>query len=332
VSTPRTEISVVLATATLDVVRQAFDCYRSQTAAGEVELVLVAPRAELERFDAHSSPPLGALRLVVAEEPFALATARAQGVLAASAPWVFIGETHSFAEPSLIERLLAAIVQSPAGARPPAFVPCIFNVNPTGAVSCASLLVDYGAWGPGHAAGDLLPPPIYNGVFERAQLVRLGAELPKALSPHDDSVMPLPAEPEYRAPFVPQARIGHLNIVRFGDFVRSKSQLGLAVAEARARRWRLGRRLAYAAAAPLIAVVLFGRYLRHYRVARSEERLPAGTLPLLVVGAVARAAAEALGYLGCAPSPIWGWSSAELHARLEHLEIYKADYVPGWNR
>jgi hypothetical protein len=318
------EISVVLATSSLDVARRSLDGYCAQTAAGAVEVLLVAPRAELERVDPQGAPSLGALRLVESTEPFELATARATGVRAASAPWVFIGETHSFAEPTLVAQLLAAIARSPASTRPSAFVPCIFNVNPTGAVSCASFLVDYGAWGPGHAEGERLPPPIYNGVFARALLVRLEGELPKALSPHDDSLAPVPMEPEHWAPFVPQARIGHLNIVRFGDFVRSKSQLGLAVAGARARRWRLGRRIAYAAASPLIAAVLLGRYLRHYRIARSVERLPPGTAPLLVVGAVVRAAAEALGYLG--------WSPAALFARLEHLEIYKIDYVPGWTR
>jgi hypothetical protein len=74
----------------------------------------------------------------------------------------------------------------------------------------------------------------------------------------------------------------------------------------------------------LIAVVLFSRYLRHFRHARKETRLPLGTVPLMVIGALARAAAEGLGYLG--------WSPADLDRRIDHLEIHKAEYVPGWNR
>jgi hypothetical protein len=224
----------------------------------------------------------------------------------------------------MVDRLLVVLAQSPAGSEPQGLVPCIFNVNPSGAVSWASFLIDYGAWGPGHTSGAPIAPPIYNGVFERAMLEQLGADLPRALSPHDDAVAPMPAGRGHRALFTPQARVGHLNVVRLADFLRSKYLLGTAVGDARARRWGLPRRLAYAAAAPLIAAVLLGRYLPEHRRARRQDRLPAAVVPLLVAGALVRAAGETVGYLG--------WSSSSLHARLEHLEIHKADYVPGWGR
>ena len=318
------ELSVVLATSSLDIAQQALDHYRRQTAATRIELLLVAPRAEFERVEADAAGTLAALRAIETDGPFTLPTARAQGVMAASAPWVFVGETHSFAEPEMAECLLAAIAALPEAARPAGLVPCIYNVNPSGAVSCASFLIDYGGWGPGHAAGEPLVPPIYNGLFARADLRRLEGALARALSPHDDSLAPVPTGPDFLVPFVPQARIGHLNVVRFGDFVFNKAFTGMAVADVRARRWGLGRRLAYAAAWPLIGLVLLRRYLASYRVARRVERLPAGVLPLFVVGAFARAAAEALAYLG--------WRTADLYARIEHFEIFKADYVPGWNR
>jgi len=88
--------------------------------------------------------------------------------------------------------------------------------------------------------------------------------------------------------------------------------------------WSWPRRLAYAAASPLIACVLLGRYLREYRLARREDRMPIGVLPLLSLGATVRAAGEAVGYLGLSPEA--------MAARLDHLEIHKADYVPGWEQ
>lgn len=320
-STP--EISVVLATSSLRAARQAIEAFHGQTAAGRIELLVVAPRAELDQIDFDAARELGALRAVESESPFELAPARARGVLTASAPWVFIGETHSFADPTLIARLLAAIAETAAGSLPQAFVACIYNVNPSGAVSWASFLIDYGAWGPGLAAGTLVSPPIYNGLFQRSMLELHGADLRRALLPHDDAVPPMPAGRGYRAIFTPAARIGHLNVVRLSDFARSKCQLGMAVGEARGRRWGWPRRLAYAAASPLIAVVLFSRYLPVYQRARREDPMPAGVLPLLGLGALVRAAGEAVGYLG--------WSPASLHARIEHLEVFKIDYVPGWS-
>jgi hypothetical protein len=323
-STPTPELSVVLATSALGAAMRSLGAFRAQTAAGRIEVLLVAPRAELERINPAGAPELGALRSIESASPFALAQARARGVLAARAPWVFIGETHSFADPTMVAQLLAAIAESPAESRPQALVPCIYNVNPGGAVNWASFLIDYGAWGPGHAGGATIAPPIYNGVFARAMLEQLGDDLPKAMSPHDDSVAPMPSGRGYLSIFVPSARIGHLNVVRLADFVRSKAHHGMGVGVTRAKRWSWPRRLAYAAAAPLIGAVLFGRTFPDYRLGRRGDRLPVGVLPLLALGALVRAAGEAIGYLG--------WSPAWLDARLDQLEIHKADYVPGWGR
>ena len=139
------EISVVLATDSWQAVRQAFEAFGRQSAAGRLEVLLVAPRAELERVDLGGAGALAVVHRVEAESPFELSRARAQGARAASAPRVFVGETHSFAEPTLAAELLAALEQAPRGEVPPALVPCIYNVNPTGAVSWASFLIDYGA-------------------------------------------------------------------------------------------------------------------------------------------------------------------------------------------
>ena len=58
------------------------------------------------------------------------------------------------------------------------------------------------------------------------------------------------------------------------------------------------------------------------RVVGGSVELPAGVRPLLVAGAVARAAGEAVGYVGLTPPTI--------DQRLERLEIHKRDFVPGW--
>ena len=316
------EISVVLATSDRGVVLEPLEHYRRQTVAERIEVILVAPPDELAKIDPAAYPELHALRLVEAPAPFGLAAARARGALAGSAPWVFVGETHSFADPRLAERLLEAVARAPAGARPHGLVPAIYNVNPSGAISWASFLVDYGAWGPGHS-GAVTYAPIYNALFERAMLERLGDELVPAMSPHDDSVFPMPIDGSHRALFVPEARIGHLNIVRFGDLARTKCWLGMAIGDSRAQRWSWPRRLAYAAAAPAIAAVLLVRYGRVYRVARRQQALPPGIAPLLALGAAVRVAGETIGYLGMMPGSVEG--------KLERLEIHKVDFVPGWS-
>jgi hypothetical protein len=315
-------ISVVLATDGAGPVRRPLACYRRQTAARRIEILLVAPPAACAELESAEHDGFHSLRVLAANAPFELHEARATGVRAAAAEWVFVGETHSYAEPDLVARLLAALDAAPATDRARGLIPCIFNVNPSGAVSWASFLIDYGRWGPGHDGTEAIRPPIYNALFAREPLLALGEALPRALSPHDDSVSPMSGAAGERVAVLPEARIGHLNVVRPGDFLRSKRWLGMATGDGRARRWRLSRRLAYAAAAPLIAAILFARYLRDWRIARRADVLPAATVPLLAAGALVRAAGEAVGYLGGMPR--------EVHDRLQHLEIHKRDFVPGW--
>jgi hypothetical protein len=324
VRSPAAEVSVVLATSAADVVRSPLDAYRRQSVADRVEVLLVAPPSVLAELADLTAPELHSLRPIAVSEPFDLARARAVGALAASAPWVFIGETHSFAEPTLIEHLLAASRDRGKGADGPSvhgFVPAIYNVNPSGAVSWASFLIDYGAWAPGHR-GVVPQPPIYNALVARAELERPLEELTRAMMPYDESASPLDPRRGQRALAVPAARIGHLNVVRISDFALSKHWAGLAVGDLRRRRWRWPRRLAYAAAAPAVAVVLFGRYLAGWRIARRAGPLPFGVVPLFLLGAATRAVGETIGYLGLTP--------AVNDRRLERLEIRKVDLVAGW--
>ena len=322
VATGPAAVSVVLATSSAQAVRRTLGDYRAQSVAARLEVVLVAPSAELARIAPEGASELARLVRVAADEPFELPAARARGILAASAPWVFVGETHSFPLPAMMERLLAAAAETAAGERPRCLMPVIGNANPSGAASWASLLIDYGAWGPGSAESDPVRPPIYNALLDRAEVVRRGADLVHALTPHDESVFPLP--PGAPSRFVPAAEILHLNIERWRDFAASKRSSGLANGASRAGRWRWPRRLAYAAAAPLIAALLFSRYLAATRRVRRARPLPAGIAPWLVLGAVARAAGEAQGYLGAAP--------AKIESRVEHYEIFKADFVAGWRQ
>jgi hypothetical protein len=84
------------------------------------------------------------------------------------------------------------------------------------------------------------------------------------------------------------------------------------VAGSRARRWPLGRRLLYAAAAPAIAVVLAARVLP--LVPRS-----AGLILLVVVGAAIQALGEAVGYVG--------GDAGDPERSMAEYELFKARYA-----
>jgi hypothetical protein len=197
-------------------------------------------------------------------------------------------------------------------------VPAIGNANPTGAVSWAGYLFDYGNWGLDRTAGEMSDPLIYNTAYRREALLIFGDQLTDALDPNEEALWPRFTAMGHRAAFAPQARILHLNVARLRWLVSEKFYVGVVLGTCRSQRWAWPRRLLYIAASPLIPFVLLARIVRGTRSAL-PRRLPAATFPLLLVGAIAKVVGEVIGYLGVRlPS---------LERRLTDIEIHKVRYA-----
>jgi hypothetical protein len=307
---PAPELAYVLATDEVATVRGVLAALGRQTRADAIELVLVAP-GEL---DTRAVPAnLGGLRVERCPSPIALPVARALGIRAATAPLVFVGETHSFPEPEMVERLLAAFAEGWDGV-----VPAIVNANPGSARSWAGFLLDYGRWGARRPAAAISDPLVYNAAYRRDALLALGEGLADAISSTDTDLQRAFHAAGRRVHFEPAARIRHLNVSRLGAFLRERFCCGLLLGRFRARRWPWHRRLLYAAAAPLVPVVLFVRSRRAIAAALAAERPPRATAIWIAVALVTRAAGEALGYLGA------GAGSERVETE---IEIHRGRYV-----
>jgi hypothetical protein len=156
--TPR--LSVVLATDSHETIRPVLSALRRQACAREIEpiIVLLGGGATTVRLGDLSAFPHAKVVRSVNNLP----EARAAGVRAASAPIVFIGETHTYPQPGWAEALLTAFNGPWA-----AVVPAIGNANPTGAASWASYLFDYGTWGPNRHSGEIADPLIHTTAYQR---------------------------------------------------------------------------------------------------------------------------------------------------------------------
>ena len=93
---------------------------------------------------------------------------------------------------------------------------------------------------------------------------------------------------------------------------------GLLVGESRRRRWSLGKRLAYAAASPLIPAVIIAR-LRPAISAGTREGMSWTTIPALLVGAVFRTIGEVVAYTRGA--------SSTSQDRMDEYELHKLDFT-----
>ena len=305
-------LAAVLPTDTWGRIRAVVERLRRQTIPEAIELVLVVPSAAEAGLDPRDLDGLDAT-IVEIGRIVPLARARAAGVRASRAPFVFLGETHSFPNAEFAEAVLAA-----AGRGWDVIVPRFENANPKRLSSCVGFLADYGDWAWSRGEGELRAFPIFNSVYRRERLLELGDRLEAALGHGDELVLRL-RKSGARAGFAPEARLAHVNVTRPGAWIGERFGTGRLIGAARARRWTLGRRLAYAAGSPAIAGVLASRWLAGARRARAEAAAPRGTGAGIVVAAAVKAAGEAVGYLfGASP---------EVEERTDGYEIRKLSYA-----
>jgi len=306
-------LSVVLPTDTWRTIRPVVERLERQSIAALIELVLVVPSREAAGVERLQRGRLGALVVVEVGDVRPLARARAAGVRAAHAPLVFLGETHSFPRAGWAEAIVAAGAQDAYSV----IVPAFGNANPNGVLSWSGFLLDYGAWQQGHAGGEVQTIPIFNSVFRTALLQGLGERLERAMGHGDALVLELRATGR-RAVLAADARLDHVNVAQPRAWVRERIATGRVLAANRSLDWSWARRLAYAAAFPLIGLVLARRGFAGN--ARSErQRAPRGTVPAMLAASFLKAFGEALGYLAGAPRRIEDVA--------DELELHKLAYA-----
>lgn len=303
-------LAVVLVAERWETIRQVVDCLRAQRDPGALELVVATASPDSLGLDDDEVSLLGCVRVVQVQDGLPLAAARASGVRAATAPFVFLGETHVYPRPGFVDALLAAHARGYA-----AVSPAIENANPDGRLSWAGYLADYGTRAPAQPAGERDSVAPYNTSFARSALLEHDDRLADLLSPSSELSAALHSR-GHRFAFEPAARVGHLNVSRPLPWLAERFLGGRLLAESRIRRWRPLRRLAYATGAPLIPAVLVARMLRD--VPHRSLPLPRGTLAAVALGASVSAAGELWGY-------VVGGSDGQ--RRMVKYELDKVHYV-----
>ncbi len=283
-------LSYILATDTYTTIRPVVDRLRRQTVRQEIELVLIAPQRSLVEAALAHQDEFGGI-LIVEHPVDDLAEARALGIRGAAGAAVFVGETHSYPHPEMVERLLAAMEQGYQCA-----APGMGNANPGSARSWAGFLSDYGLWWSTLPGGEIQRFMLYNAAFSRDALLALGERLAPALS-HGDELPLRMAAAGHRIRFVPEARLDHVNVAVPRHWTYERYAAGRLIAFHRSRQWSMARRWFYALCSPAIPFVLMWRVLPGIAAAARGTPLPAGTLPLIAGGFLVKGAGELTGYL-----------------------------------
>jgi len=305
-------LSVVLVTDRFRTIRGVVSCLREQTIQDEVELVIVLPSTAAGEIDHQELGGFAATRVIGLPEIHPLPEARAAGVRGASAPIVFIGETHSFPHPGFAAALVAAH-EGPWDV----VVPGLGNANPDGSRSWSAFLLDYGSWMAGLPAAAIPNGPTWNASYKKSVLLELGSALDGALSSGDELPRALRAR-DCKVYFEPAAMIDHVNVESRG-WADERYLSGLVVGANRGKQWSVQRRMLYLFASPLIPLVLLYRSRRPMKYLLKRRALPAGAIPALVAGAIVRTVGEAVGYArGMTP---------EAERRMDEYELHKLRYA-----
>ena len=288
--------------------------FEAQTAASEAEIIVVDSSSD------------GTADLVSARFPrvrlLALPTrrfpgdARNLGIAEARADVLAFTDADCIPDPRWLEGILAA-----HRARPdPAIGGAIENGNPDSAVGWAAYLLEFSQWIPSRPAGRM--PEIATGCLslKRWAFERYGPFLEGTYS-SDTAFQWRLLRDGHEPLFDPAIRVAHVNIDRLGELLRRKLRHGrdFARLRARAEQFSAGRRLAFAALAAGLPMVLWRRIAQ--RVAADPElriRLARST-PGVVLALCAWSAGEAAGYLSLTtPGPAGSrprWRAGRRRAR-----------------
>jgi len=309
-------LSVVLVTDHFRSIARVVRHLGEQTIREQLELVIVCPSAGTLEPDEQALRGFGAVLTVETGTIHPMSAARAAGVRAATAPVLFLGETHSFPSPGFAASLLVRHSEPWD-----VVVPGLDNANMDGPLSWAAFLMDYGYWLRHLPEGETGFAPGWNVAYKRDALLELGARLDSALTSGDEVFSAFRARGR-RFYFQPGAQIDHTNVSRSTkEWADERYLSGLLVGANRRRRWPMYRSVLYALASPLIPVVLLWRMAVPVRAALRNKRLPPFTVPALLAGLVVRTLGEVVGYLAGA--------RADEVLRMEEYELHKLKYTAG---
>ncbi len=306
------ELGVVLVADTAETIAGVMRCLRAQTARDRLEIIIVGP---IDR-DAYREQDFARVQVVQIPTILSLEEARAVGVRHATAPIVFIGETHSFPHADFAEKLIEAHTGPWAAVQP-----AMENANPGGSIALSNLMLDYGRWlAPGRAR-EVENVPDFNCSFKREELLG-GAQSVEELFRARNAVAQDLRRRGYRLYLEPAAKLSHLNVSMPGPWLAERYLAGRILGGARAAIWPHRRRLLYLAGSIAIPLVLFLRAARVARRLRLSWPRLAAVSPALFVGSLAWALGEVIGYI---------FGSGEAPHRMMEYELHKASYASGAN-
>ncbi len=301
-------LSVLLATPdNFTTLRRTVDALRRQSIAGQLELVFILP--DQQAFDPQPGELGGFHSIKIVEHPVALelSQARVAGLRAATAPYVVIGEDHSFPHRRWAEKILSA---HEAGYRVVGVA--MRNPTPRSAIGWADMMTSFIAFIHPAESGPQGMLPGHNTSYLRQLLLDQGERVRDVFQVEAILHFELAAKGETLW-LESQALTTHHNLLRPGRFLRHKWLGGLVFGSLRSRNWPLRRRLMVGLLSPAIPLLRIWRMRSRLQRIHRHHRCVPRAFPWLVLALAVHAAGEGIGTLFGHGNAIKHYWQAEFH-------------------
>ncbi|MFC2067616.1 hypothetical protein ACFLTP_01150 [Chloroflexota bacterium] len=287
-------------------VRRTMSYLQAQTAAKQMEVILVVSSLEQCGFDKTELDCFHSWQVVESGTIKSIAHGFATGTRKAQAPVVVFTEDHSFPEANWAQMLITAHKQQWA-----AVGPKIKNGNPESMVSWGDFYASYSEWAHPVSPGTVRHLPGHNSSYKRDVLLTFGEKLDSLMQAESVLHRYLKAR-GYKLWLESNTYTSHLNFTAWTPWIKAQYYTGRQFASTWAQPWSWARRLLFTIGSPGIPWLRFWRIQKYVRMAHTSSffiRL----LPILLAGLLANGLGQMVGYAAGASDSVEKVTEHERH-------------------
>lgn len=281
--------AIVVIPDTYDTVRNTMKHLQAQTAARQIEIVIVKPARAQIGLNESDLEPFASWQIVEVEEVSSIAQGFTAGIRKARATIVALTEDHSYPDEKWAELFIAAHKQ------PYAVVgPRMCNGNPGSMLSWADFYQAYGEWTHPVSSGPVRHLPGHNSSYKRDIILAFRNELETLMEAESVLHRHLRAK-GYELYLESGTCTSHLNFDTWSAWIPARYYTGRQFASTWAHSWSWPRRLLFTVASPLVPWIRLSRIRRSVRRGQSLGFL-LRLLPFMLSGLLIEGLGHMMGY------------------------------------
>lgn len=274
-----------------ETVRRTLSCLSEQAARADLEVVLVRVGCETSPVDEALLSRFHSWQVFDVPLDWTTSEAKSLAIQKAHAPIVVFTEDHAYPRPGWAEAIIKTHQGPYAGVGPQ-----VANGNPQSLVSWADYVIGYAPWLVPTPSGEIADLPGHNSAYKREVLLAYGNKLSEMLNAETAMNADLRSK-GHRLAIAGGATIDHLNIESAGHWLSTSLTAGRLFGGTRAADWSLAKRLIYAGGSPLIPLVRLMRIVRSMMQPGRPRYMIPTVVPVLLLGLLADALGQFMGYL-----------------------------------